>query len=232
MRKMKRLALVLILLQGAVFIFAQSPQAVIREISGTVEMKRPGAANWTTARVGDLIERATAISTGFKSMALLTVGNSTITVRPVTRLSLEELVLQHDTETINLGLQTGRIRVAVNPPAGGRTDFTVRGPTATASVRGTAFTMDPDSIQVNKGSVRYQVPANAGRSFTVQVNAGQATWVDTNTGLAINPLIVSAQSKAPPAMAGESNSGGLIGGDLHTISDNFVIKVNLLPPVP
>ncbi|MDR2730531.1 MAG: FecR domain-containing protein [Treponema sp.] len=42
-------------------------------------------------------------------------------------------------ETLNVNLQTGRVRVDVKPPAGTKASTTVKGPEATASVRGTIF---------------------------------------------------------------------------------------------
>jgi len=202
---MKRAMIFMALLQGAVLAFAQNPQAVIREISGTVELKRPGSAAWTPARAGDRIETSTILSTGFKSMALLAIGNSTLTVRPLTRLSLDELIAQDNTETVNVGLRSGRISATVNPPTGeGRINLTVRSPTATASVRGTTFSMDPVAIQVTEGAVRYEAVTSAGGSAPVRVSAGQSTWVDTDSGKAVNPVIAAEQTRALPVMAGES----------------------------
>jgi hypothetical protein len=66
--------------------------AVIREISGTVEVKQPGAQGWEAAKEGQRLETASLISTGFRSTALLSIGNSDIAVRPLTRLSLEEIL--------------------------------------------------------------------------------------------------------------------------------------------
>ena len=182
-------------------VFAQAPGAVITEMSGTVELKRPGSTTWTAARAGDVLERATVISTGFQSMALLTVGNSTITVRPITRLSLEELLSQEDTERVNVNLRTGRIQVDVNPPAGSKTDFTVQSPIAVASVRGTSFTMDPVNIRVKEGMVKVETGPLAGAS--TMVNSGQSTKIETESGRVVNPWVAAEQSRALPALAGQ-----------------------------
>ena len=51
----------------------------------------------------------TIISTGFKSSALIRAGSSVITVRPLTRLALAEIISAAGTENINVNLQAGRI---------------------------------------------------------------------------------------------------------------------------
>ncbi|MDR3020878.1 MAG: hypothetical protein LBU66_08275, partial [Treponema sp.] len=42
---------------------AQQAAAVIREMTGTVELKT--GADWTPAKAGDVVERSTMVSTGF-----------------------------------------------------------------------------------------------------------------------------------------------------------------------
>jgi hypothetical protein len=180
--------------------FAQNPEAMIREISGTVELKAIGSADWTPAKTGDRVAQSTIISTGFKSMAIVAVGSSTFTVRPLTRLSLEAIMSQDNTESINVALRTGRVQVDVKPPAGGRANFTVQTPSATASVRGTVFDIDPVSLRVLEGSVSYQSTADNARP--VMVSDGQSSQVDTNTGKTVNPYVQAEANRRLPALAG------------------------------
>jgi hypothetical protein len=149
---MKSAAFVLCMaLMTGAFLCAQD--AYIRECRGTVELKAPGSAVWITARGGEQIGEDTIVSTGFKSTAVIALGNSTLTVRPLTRLSLEEIRSAQGDETIRLNLHTGRVRADVAPPTGGKTDFAVRSPIATASVRGTAFDFDGMNLSVRQGRV-------------------------------------------------------------------------------
>jgi len=196
------LLLAMVLLTGAPFAFAQSPTAVIRELTGTVELKRPGSAAWAAANPGDRIDKSTIISTGFKSSATLVVGSSTLLVRPVTRLSLEDLLTQNETETINISLSTGRVRVEV-PPAGARkSNFTVQSPSAIASVRGTSFEFDTTSIRVLEGTVSYaSVDGPAARP--VKVGAGEESWVDTDTNIAVDPMAAAEINRPLPDLPGE-----------------------------
>ncbi|MCL2128597.1 MAG: FecR family protein, partial [Treponema sp.] len=168
---------------AAAFTYAQSPQAVIREITGTMEVKLPGSDAWTPANAGDSVELATVLSTGFKSTAVIAVGGSTLTVRPLTQLSLESLMNMDETEIIGIEMRTGRIQADVSAPLGSKTDFTVRTPATTASVRGTAFYIDPENLRVREGTVKYSAVKNSRRS--VMVGAGQSSWLDKKTGGAV-----------------------------------------------
>ena len=170
--------LLLLMVSG---VFAQ--QAVIKEITGTVEIKRAGSAVWEKAVQGRTITADTTISTGFKSSALLAVGNSVLTVRPLTRLTLTEIAAGAGTETINVNLQTGRAQINANPPAGGRGSFTVQTPVATASTRGTVFEVDSYTLRVTEGSIEYKNTSG----ILVIVDAGGYSYIDERTGRAALP---------------------------------------------
>jgi hypothetical protein len=201
--KMKHLFILILFTLPAGFIFAQAPEAVIREMTGTVELKTSGSAGWTAAKEKDRIVKDTVVSTGFKSTAILAVGNSTIVVRPLTRLSLAEIMNQNETETININLTSGRIRVDVKPPARGRANFTVQTPTATAAVRGTKFNMNTVKIQVLEGAVNYR--PSKGNKKSVMVNAGQESWIDTGTDSAVNPAAAAESSRSLPGLPGQNS---------------------------
>ena len=191
----------MILLQAAVLGWAQNPRAVIREMMGTVEIMKPGSTEWMPAVVAEPIDEAAIISTGFKSTALVAVGDSTVLVRALTRMSLEALLTQEDTETIKIGLNSGRIRVDVKPPPDKRAALSVQTPSATASVRGTGFDMDTMNIKVHEGSVVFE-PLGGIALRPVRVNSGQETWVDMDTGWAMNPLLAGEINRPLPGLSG------------------------------
>jgi hypothetical protein len=200
---MKKKAMVIILLTlqfvCAALVFGQS--GVIKELSGTVEIKRAGQTTFVAAKVGDPVAKDTIVSTGFKSSALITVGSTVLTVRPLTRLSLAEISSATGQETINVSLQTGRVRVDVEPPAGTRANTTVRGPNATASVRGTSFEFDTKILSVQKGVVAFQ----GKKGGVTLVSAGSTSHVGENNK-AVNPVEKSAAELLPPKLSG-SDSG-------------------------
>jgi hypothetical protein len=173
-------------------------EAVIREITGTVEVKSPGEDAWSPAVPGQRLERASLISTGFRSTALLGIGNSTLTVRPLTRLSLEELTVAEGNETVNIGLRAGRLRAEVTPPSGGTTDFTVRSPSITASVRGTIFEFDGLKLAVDQGRVHVAGDSQSG----TYVGTGHTARVDTETGRTVSAAETAQETLVPAAPVG------------------------------
>jgi hypothetical protein len=198
----------LTLAAGGIFLFAPNlhaqETAFFREAHGTVETKAAGSTLWVKAVAGDRIENSTIISTGFRSSAVVVLGDSVVTVRPVTRLSLEEIIRNQNGERVNLYLQTGRVRADVNPPVGGKTEFTVRSPTATASVRGTSFEFDTEQLRVDEGRVQYT--HTNGRETPVA--AGGMSYVDEANNTVISPFEAAAERLTPASPVGSGSGSG------------------------
>jgi hypothetical protein len=220
---MKKTGIGVFLLMSAVFAgaqnvtqtAAQAAGALIREITGTVEVKAPGAAEWRAAVIGQELERAALISTGFRSTAIIRIGNSTITVRSLTRLSVEEIAAGQSGEQVILNLRAGRVRADVRPPVGGRTEFSVKSPTATASVRGTVFDFDGTRLTVEDGWVHLGGESAAG----AYIGPGHTTALDTENGKTatviervkeeLAPTLPAGLDTAPEAPAAAPVSGSL-----------------------
>jgi len=196
---MKRNTLTVLFFLCAVLAFAQN--GVITSFTGTVELKPAGAENFMPAKAGDKITKDTVVSTGFKSTALINVGSAVLTVRPLTRLTLAEISASANTETLKVDLQTGRVRVDVNPPAGSKNSTSVRSPMATASVRGTSFDFDTQSLTVYSGTVTFQ----GSQGGAMLVSAGSTSEIKNN-GSAVDPVETSTAALLPPPIAG-SDSG-------------------------
>jgi hypothetical protein len=204
----------MLLFAAGLLVPAFSQTAVIRELSGTVEVKRSANAAWTPASAGMRLERGMSVSTGFRSTALISLGSSTVAVRPLTRISLEELAASRGTENTALFLQAGRVRANVAPPAGGgKANFQVRSPTATASVRGTEFDMDPSNVKMYSGAVAFA----GSDGVSAIVGAGQSAYggaaSQVSSGLVPNlPLGIRPQAGVPaPAASPEGSVTGSIG---------------------
>ncbi|MDR1903933.1 MAG: FecR family protein [Treponema sp.] len=207
---MKNALFVLIFVMAGGFLYAQGTDtpasAFFRDLSGTVETRYSGSAVWVNAAKGDSIGKDTIISTGFRSTAVISLGNSTLTVRPLTRLSLEEIIRNQNGEQVNLYLQTGRVRAKVNPPSGGTVDFTIRSPSVTASVRGTSFDFDTENIRVEEGQVLYSL-ANERQ---VYVDEGERSYVDEVNNRVTSPFDAAREDAAPglPPGNGSGNPAG------------------------
>jgi hypothetical protein len=187
---MKKNGMVLLLLFTAFSAFAQS--GTILESRGTVEIKLPGSDSFVVAKDGTVLTHDTIISTGFKSFAKIKIGDAIITVRPLTRLSLTEIQSLESTEKIDVYLQTGRVKIDVNPPAGKEASFSVASPSAVASVRGTSFEFDTRNLYVNEGKVSFT--GNSGQTVTVE--EGDNSQIDFNGG-ATNPVEVKITALMP-----------------------------------
>ena len=136
----------LALVLAALDVGAQS--AVLRTVKGKVEIQNPDEQTWQAASSGMEVPIRATISTGFGASAVLELGASTLTVHALTRLRIDELTTQNNVARTNLYMPVGRIRAQVKSSAGTTTDFTLRGPEATAAVRGTGFESDGVRIQV------------------------------------------------------------------------------------
>lgn len=213
---MKKTFFIFIFILAAASVFAQ--RGIIRELSGTVELKTSGAVSFSPANTGDTVGENTVISTGFKSSALLAVGSSLITVRPLTRLTLTEIMSTSGAETLNVSLQTGRVRVDVNPPAGTRANLTVISPVATASVRGTSFEFDTRNVWVSKGKVAY-----SGNRGHMHVVGGGLSGKLNDDGKAEDPLYIKLAEFLPPAPVGTDSTSGATGDSSSYASAVIVI---------
>ena len=189
-----------VLMTVLVTVFAFSQNGVIRELSGNVELKHAGSQDFVPASIGASVSSNTIVSTSFRSMAVIEIGSSKITVSPLTRLTLSEIQTSANTENVNLNLQAGRVRVEVNPPAGTRANFNVQSPNASASVRGTSFEMDTNNIYVDKGRVLY----NGTGGIAVMVDGGNSSFTNVN-GVPADPVDVAESSLIPPMPVGAAN---------------------------
>jgi hypothetical protein len=208
---MKGYILAAVFLILAVGIFAQESLGVIRELSGLVELKTAGSDVWVPARPGDRLERDTVISTGFKSIAVLALGNSVLTVRPLTRMSLEELDRQPGRDEVSIYMRTGRVRAVVNPPVNGNVEFTVRSPIATASVRGTVFDFDTVNLNVQEGLVSFSAPSGP----ALPVGAGKGSSINEANHTVAPPVAVVDQALTPSPPLG-TGSGALPASGIPT----------------
>lgn len=161
-------------LLAAVLTSAQ-PVVVAESVTGRVEVQPPGQSGWQPLNEGDEIPQSARISTGFNSTARLAVGrNSTVTVRALTRLTIDEVIEQEGTESSEMTLEVGRVRGEVRRASDRQTQFELRSPTATASVRGTTFDFDGEELLVQEGIVSFVTPS--GREH--QVGGGEEASSD------------------------------------------------------
>ncbi len=168
-------------------------EAVIRSVTGTVEYQIPGGA-WKPAAAGTKLNANSVVSTAFKSTAVVTLGNSTLTVKPLTRLTLEEIARREGSESVSLYLLAGRVKAEVKAPAGSKMQFKIKSPTATASVRGTSWDFDGINTTVLNGQVFLE---GSGGGPGILIGAGEVSFIDEN-GNASAPVSLAALAAGLP----------------------------------
>ncbi|MCF7947830.1 MAG: FecR domain-containing protein [Spirochaetia bacterium] len=153
---------ILLLFTAAIPLFAVD--AVVQSTKGKVEIKEPGD-QWQPAASGQNLSRGTYISTGFNSRAILELGNSTLEVKALTRMQLEQIVENSDSVDTDLFLEVGKVEANVRSSKGLRNNFKLRSPVSTAAVRGTGFVFDGFTLWVTEGTVVFRN------------RVGQSRWV-------------------------------------------------------
>ena len=199
-------------------------QAVIQDFAGTVEVKQANSEVWENAQRGQTLSGDMMISTGFRSTAIIALGDSVVTVRPLTRLAITELSRSQNAEKVEINLQAGRVRAEVNAPANGEVDFTVHSSAATASVRGTVFEFDTLNLSVIHGTVEFA----GARGVPVLVDTAGYSHVAENGGRPENPRSAGAAELKPdlPIGAGTVRSEDR-GGEFFPREDTGSISVQV-----
>lgn len=134
---------------GIVLLFLTAlplPAQTIEEVEGKVEYRSPDG--WIPANPGDELELGTTLSTGFGASALLRIGESTLRVDQLTRMTIEELIQEEDSIEAEVAMDVGRVEARIRTARERRGEFTVKSPVATAAVRGTDFSFDGVDLQV------------------------------------------------------------------------------------
>ncbi len=155
-------------------------------VSGKVEYQDASGV-WKGLQAGDFLKSGTMISTGFKSEATVKLGASILTVKPLTRMTLTQLVEKEDTVDTELYLEVGNVKAEVNSLNNKKNGFTVKSPVATASVRGTVFEIGEELV-VLQGSVVFVTPIG-------QTRTGQAGQQLQLVGETVSSPVAALQEK-------------------------------------
>ena len=111
---------------------------------------------WVSLKVGDVVNEAETISTGFQSEARLNYNGSVMAVPALSRITLEALKSSSKKETVSIKVDTGAVRSKVTHTEGKRIEYTARTPVGVASVRGTDFTIFANGkAKVLAGAIAY-----------------------------------------------------------------------------
>lgn len=176
---------------SASFLFAADFSAQVVSVSGKAEFLSGG--EWKPLAAGASLKNGDSVQTGFKSSLVLKIKDSTVNVAPLTRMTVEQLAENPEKDSVKLFVNAGGVSSSVRKTSGKKVGFTVRTPVATASVRGTEFSVDNtfDSSRINtmNGSVAvWNIPGDAsGGDYESFENAPQgAVFVAEGQGTAVS----------------------------------------------
>lgn len=143
--------------------FAENFTAQVTQVSGKAEVLN--GTSWKTLNVGDTLKNGDTVQTGFKSSLSLKVKDSVINVSALTRMTVEQLSENAQKDNVRVFVKTGGISSDVQKSKNKKVGFTVRTPVATASVRGTEFsvenTFNSSSVETTRGSVAVWKSSNS-----------------------------------------------------------------------
>lgn len=155
---MKKIAL--ILLVAVCSICAVSAlDAQVKNVTGKVEVQKDGS--WVPLKEGDVLAKGAMVSTGFKSSADLKINDAIVTLGPLTRMTVQQLVEDNTIDETSLFMDSGSVKADINRESGKRVNFKISSPVATASVRGTTLTMRGNTVTCSNGSVSVEPSTSA-----------------------------------------------------------------------
>ena len=211
---MKKILIILVFISYSIStLFAV---ATVSDFFGKVKVKFQGDTTWSKIYIGMEIPNNATVSTGFNSQIVLDLGNATLDVMPLTRMTVNEITESQDTINTSLFLQGGKIKADVKKIEGKVNDFSIKSPVATASVRGTAFAFSGNKLEVFRGEVAFRASKKSEKKPTIaQEKTEEADTLDSeapSSGVAVRAGGLTEMSSSsttpvkPSAMAQKSRS--------------------------
>ncbi|UTC77718.1 FecR domain-containing protein [Treponema sp. OMZ 799] len=189
---MKKIFIVISLLCLTFSLMAMDGEVVA--VKGKAEIKKGG--KWIPAKTGNKIESGSMISTGFKSELTLKIDGSVITVRPMTRLTIEEIAKKNEAVSSEVYLNVGSVKADVKPASTKKVEFKVKTPVATASVRGTSGEISSDGLLIGTSGSWYYAN-NDGLETRVQI--GDSVII-SDTGMVTPAQNIKANDVLPQSV--------------------------------
>ena len=131
---MKKILFASIALFAAASLFAYD--AEVLSVQGKAQYSSNGTS-WTPIAEGTIIGQGATIQTAFKSALKIKFKGSVVDLGPMTRIKLDELSETPAKDNAVVSMKIGTLTSNVKKFEDRRAGFTIKGPAATASVRGT-----------------------------------------------------------------------------------------------
>lgn len=180
----------------------------VKDFYGKVKVKYSGDTRWSRLEIGDILPPNATVSTGFNSQIVLDLGNATLDVLPLTRMTVSQITETQDSIATSLFLQGGTIKADVTKVEGKVNDFHIKSPVATASVRGTSFIFSGNKLTVLRGVVdfgaqKYVIPTTEGDAPAADEKVEEVVSKVVTVKAGGESLMVSLQERpvSPSVMA-------------------------------
>jgi len=151
-------------------------KVTVASVSGRAQWFRADKNDkkWVVLKVGDVLDELSVVRTGFRTTVVLKFADrGSVTINSVTKIGISEFRKEGKTARARLGLKYGTLRAKVDSSKG-PSDWRVKTPTATLSVRGS----DMESGYSPNGGPRglsHESPLTLSTRFTSQtVNPGES----------------------------------------------------------
>jgi hypothetical protein len=117
---------------------AQTSYATLESFSGDVQIKQSAGEDFAGAREAMGISEGASLMTGFESEATIRFADdSKVQVRELSKVKIDKMEMKKGSVNTRLELGVGNVRANVSKRQDTTTDFEVKTPMATVSVRGT-----------------------------------------------------------------------------------------------
>lgn len=144
-----------VLLFGVTAAVAAADTAEVQAVEGLVQYRLPDSEAWADLNTNEQLPVGTTVISGRDGSAVLASGSTTIEVSPLSRLTISDVEIESDREATEVEMSYGNIRSRVRRSRDRGTNFSVRSPVSTASVRGTEFEYDGRELAVFSGDVAF-----------------------------------------------------------------------------
>ena len=200
-------------------------EARVVSVKGKVQVQR-GAA-WIDLKPNDIIRKGEVIQTGFKSEAQLSITssnqNSKLTVAPLS-----------GADKTSVYVTTGSVKSEIKKTEDRRASYTVRGPVATASVRGTVIVTswgyDSAALDTAEGNAAFYPTAASAKGPSVSSAEDDRAFASlSQEDMAKENIYPQPTANTSSVKAGQS--AAVSGGNTVSVQDKAVASVSTLSPV-
>ncbi len=176
---------------------ALASQYTVSILSGSVDVRNPGADSWQQGSDGMTLSVGTRIKTAPGSHALLTFfEGSTIRLEPSTDVEIQQLAsTEEQSTTIVLKQWLGRTWSRVTKMADPGSHYEIETPSAVAIVRGTLFTTEVDETGLTQVTTTEGLVSVVAQGEEVYLPASQQTEVAAGTAPSQSTTTPSAETE-------------------------------------